>query len=75
MEITIKIDKRTKQAKAVLEMLKTFDFVTFVNNDKEKTLSEKKKKSIEEISKEINKAGTKKAFAELGLDYDSYSRQ
>jgi hypothetical protein len=34
-----------------------------------------KQKQIMQLSKEINKAGSKKAFAKLGLDYDSYSRQ
>lgn len=29
MEITVRINKQSKQAKAVVEMLKTFDFVKF----------------------------------------------
>jgi len=34
-----------------------------------------KQKLIMQLSKEVNRAGTKKAFAQMGLDYDSYSRQ
>ena len=33
-----------------------------------------KQKEIIEISKKVNQIGTKKAFAKLGLNYDSYSR-
>lgn len=33
-----------------------------------------KQKLIMQMSKEVNSVGTKKAFAQLGLDYDSYSR-
>lgn len=33
-----------------------------------------KQKMIMQLSKEVNRNGTKKAFAKLGLDYDSYSR-
>jgi hypothetical protein len=33
-----------------------------------------KQEMIMQLSKEVNKSGTKKAFAKLGLDYDSYSR-
>jgi hypothetical protein len=33
MEVTIKIDNRNKQAKALPEMLKTLDFVKFVDSE------------------------------------------
>lgn len=65
MEITIRIDNRSKQANAVLEMLKTFDFVRFVDNNDQKAQSAKKVKST---SEEINKTEIKKSFSELDLD-------
>ncbi len=54
MEITVKIDKRTKQAKAVVEMLKTFDFVKFekprYNKETEKAVKEAKAGKTTKIS-------------------------
>ena len=76
--ITVNIKENSKQAKIVIEMLKTFDFVDFpANNSNEPTKKmtyAEKQKAIKELSKKVNKAGTKKAFEKLGLDYDSYSR-
>lgn len=37
MEITIKIDQRNKQAKALLEYIKTLPFVEIQNKDDEKS--------------------------------------
>ena len=78
--VTITIKETSKQAKAVIEMLKTFDFVDFDNNELNKpavkqTVNRKNSTNIVALSKKINKIGTKKAFQKLGLDYDSYSRQ
>jgi hypothetical protein len=54
MEITVKIDKRSKQAKAVLEMLKTFDFVKFekprYNKETENAIKEVKSDKATRIS-------------------------
>ena len=61
MEVTMKIDERSKEAKAVLEILKTFSFVRFVNNENQKILPSKKSKLI----KESNKAETKEILPEL----------
>jgi hypothetical protein len=71
--LVFKIKENTTQSRAVIEMLKTFDFVEFQDNEPKKSLTTKKSE-ITALSKKINKAGTKKAFAELGIDYDSYSR-
>lgn len=70
--VTVKIKENSKQSKAIIEMLKTFDFVEFQEDKKSSSL--KTKNEISNLSKKINKAGTKKAFAKLGIDYDSYSR-
>ncbi len=67
MEITIKIDKSSKQAKTVLEMLKTFDFVKFVNNDED--ISSENEQFIEEISKKVNKGAAKKWYKKSGIAY------
>ena len=67
MEITIKIDKSSKQAKTVLEMLKTFDFVKFVNNDED--ISSENEQFIEEISKKVNKGVAKKWYKKSGIAY------
>ena len=77
--VTITIKETSKQAKAVIEMLKTFDFVDFDKNhlnksDVKETNIRKKNADILALSKKINKIGTKKAFMKLGIDYDSYSR-
>lgn len=73
MEITIKIDRRNKQAKAVLEMLKTFDFVKFVNNEEQKNPSANKKigkeQFIEDISKKVNKGVAEKWYKKSGITY------
>jgi len=75
MEVIVKIDKRNRQAEILLEMLKTFDFVKFMSYENEEpAIPCAKEQFIEDISKQIKRAGTKKAFADLGLDYDSYSR-
>lgn len=54
MEVTLKIDKRSKQAKAVLEMLKTFDFVKFeeprYNKETEDAIKEAKSGKATKIS-------------------------
>lgn len=54
MEITVKIDKRSKQAKDVLEMLKTFDFVKFeeprYNKETENAIKEVKSGKATKIS-------------------------
>ena len=71
--LVFKIKENTTQSRAVVEMLKTFDFVEFQDNEPKNALTTKKSE-ITALSKKINKAGTKKAFAELGIDYDSYSR-
>lgn len=70
--VTIKIRENSKQSKAVIEMLKTFEFVDFQEDKPTNSLN--KKNEIKLLSKKINKAGTKSAFAKLGIDYDSYSR-
>lgn len=66
--VTVKIKENSKQSKAVIEMLKTFDFVKF-EEEKKITTS-----GTLNLSKQIKKSGTKKAFNQLGLNYDSYSR-
>jgi hypothetical protein len=71
--LVFRIKENTTQSRAVIEMLKTFDFVEFQDDQQKETLSTKKTE-ITAISKKINKAGTKKAFADLGIDYDSYCR-
>ena len=62
MEITIKIDKRSKQAKAFYEYLKTLPFIEIeeprYNKDTEKAIKEAKsgkatKTSLEELRKEL----------------------
>jgi hypothetical protein len=62
MEITIKIDKRSKQAKAFYEYLKTLPFVEIeeprYNKDTEKAIEEAKsgkatKTSLEDFRKEL----------------------
>lgn len=70
--VIVKIKENSKQSKAIIEMLRTFDFVEFQEEKENNSLT--KKKEIMELSKKINKEGTKKAFEKLGLDYDSYSR-
>lgn len=35
--VTVKINENSRQAKLVIEMLKTFDFVKIVNQDQEKS--------------------------------------
>lgn len=62
MEITIKIDRRTKQAKVFYEYLKTLPFVEFeeprYNKETEKAIKEAKsgkttKTSLENFRKEL----------------------
>lgn len=62
MEITIKIDRRSKQAKAFYEYLKTLPFVEIegprYNKDSEKAIKEAKsgkatKTSLEDFRKEL----------------------
>jgi len=80
--VTIEVDKKTKAGKTFLAMVDTIlknqtgikvVEETVVN---EKTLAKKKatQEEVMELSKEINRAGTKKWFDKLGMDYDSYSR-
>lgn len=56
MVITIKIDKRSKQAKAFYEYLKTLPFVEFreprYNKETEKAIQEAKSKKTTKISLE-----------------------
>lgn len=56
MEIIIKIDQRSEQAKAVVEMLKTFDFVkiekTRYNKATEEAISKAKSNKTSKISLE-----------------------
>jgi len=65
MEITLKIDKRSKQAKAVIEMLKTFDFVKFeeprYNKETEKAIKDAK------AGKTFKVKNSKDLFKELGI--------
>lgn len=74
MEIIVKIDKRSKQAQAFYEYMKTLPFVKVesISDESDTNVAEDE---IMNISKEINKAGTKKWFKKLGIDYDSHSGQ
>lgn len=76
--VTVKIKENSKQAKAIVEMLKAFPFVEIIETSHENSISETPnsiRKDIRALSKKINQAGTKKAFAKMGLDYDRCSRQ
>ena len=42
---------------------------------KPKLTKKEREKAIMELSKKVNRAGTKRWLQEMGLDYDSYSRQ
>ncbi len=68
MEILIKIDERSKQAKTVLEMLKTFDFVQFMDSDAQEK-SNDKELFVAEIAKKVNKKVAKKWYDESGITY------
>ena len=66
--INVTIKNRTKQAKAVIEMLKTFDFVEF--NTKQvvkpapvKQLKKPTQKDIMALSMMVNKAANKRFLA------------
>lgn len=76
MTTTIKINRRSKQAKILFEYLKTLPFVEISENEKadfekseKKVLSVKEKnKQIKEFSKKVNKAAAKRWFDELRID-------
>jgi hypothetical protein len=56
--VTIKIKENSKQAKAVIEMLKTFSFVEIQNTKvSESTITKAKPKSAIEISLDEEKKG------------------
>lgn len=66
MEITIKIDKRTKQAKAFFEYLKTLPFIELentprYNNETEKVIKEVKK------NKSLKAKNAKDFFDQVGI--------
>lgn len=73
LELLIRIAKRMgidieyvpKNAKNKTSEPAPFDLMT----------KEEKEKHIMELSKKVNKAGTKRWFKEMGLDYDSYFGQ
>ncbi|MFT4092001.1 MAG: hypothetical protein QM640_00070 [Niabella sp.] len=79
MEIIIKIDRRSKQAQAVIDMLKTFDFVKFVGGEEEVPVEKKvpaelgadysKEQFVAAISKKVNKAIAKKWYEKSGIAY------
>lgn len=76
---TITINERTKAGKTFLEFARNLPFVKIneepgLNAPATAIKKISKQKQIMQLSKEVNKAGTKKAFEKLGLDYDSYSR-
>lgn len=75
MELTIKIDTKSKQAKAFLEYVKTLSFAK-IEKKEEPILEEDEygipiayKKEIMAISKAINKAGAKKWSNHLNIPY------
>lgn len=68
MEITIKIDQRSKQAKTVLEMLKTFDFVRFVSAE-ERDIEPSTEQFVQEISKKVKQEAAKKWYKKSEIAY------
>lgn len=58
---TIKIKDTTKQAKLVIEMLKTFSFVEVVDSNKSK------EKEIADLSKKVNNTLTKKLLQQHNI--------
>lgn len=83
---TIIINERTKAGKTLFELAKILsvkskgviinidDLQLSADKEAKKIKKAEKKKMILELSKEVNKIGTQKAFKKLGLDYDSYCR-
>jgi hypothetical protein len=72
MEVIVKIDRRSKQAKAFYEYMKTLPFVK-VEDVSEKPDLNTAQDEIMNISKEVNKSGTKKWFEKLGIEHNSHS--
>lgn len=76
METIILKPKNKKQSFAIIEFAKKNGLISEIVTNK-KAISEPKitkAKLIMQLSKKVNKSGTKKAFKQLGLNYDSYCR-
>ena len=58
--VTVKIKESSRQARLVIEMLKTFDFVKFVNQDQEKTEAKSKNPYKQEFVAMVKKSAKEK---------------
>ena len=58
--VTVKINENSRQAKLVIEMLKTFDFVKIVNQDQEKSGEKSKSPYKQKLIKMIKKSSKEK---------------
>lgn len=75
---TITINERTKAGKSFLEFARNLPFVKInedfgLNAPVTAVKKVSKQKEIIQLSKEVNKAMTKKLFKMHNIDYDSYN--
>lgn len=72
--MTIVLDSTSTRKLALVKELALELGIKVTEPDKPIKKKRVSQKEIMELSKKINSEGTKKAFAKLGIDYDSYCR-